>query len=463
MKRLMLLGILAAFTFPVKGEMQRVGALTLSSDAYQGLYGAVIDPANGYAYFGGRSGWIIKVDIKGPLPVEVGACQIPGRMLAGVMDVATGYLYAGGFGAVIDTSDPLNHYAYFVNATTIWRVGVGTGNNAPTNAGSIAVSPNQIVKVALSSFTQVGSVSLNADESARRAVIDPLHGYAYFACPLGPNSTPKVVKVALGSGANPPVRIGAAALDTNMVGIGAAEIDTARGYAYFGVYGNSDPSKPATMYKVALGAGDAPPSLVSAVNLHPGEILLCSSVIDPQAGSSGHVYFGCDLTYPGKIYEFDLGASNAPPVETGLLQLNGGTATPPGNGTNDFDNPSTKYGEVFLQSAVYDPLRGYAYFGTDSVPGIVVKVALDRDPNAFRITAIGQEGDDLRLTWLLGPGTMNVLQATPGEADGSYGTNGFADIFFVTNNVPVGSVTNHLDVGAATNVPSLYYRVRLVP
>jgi len=44
---------------------------------------------------------------------------------------------------------------------------------------------------------------------------------------------------------------------------------------------------------------------------------------------------------------------------------------------------------------------------------------------------------------------------------GGYGTNNFVAIFTVTNTV--GAITNYLDVGAATNVPSLYYRVRLVP
>lgn len=458
---LMLLGILGVFTSSVKGGMQRIGTLTLSSTNYQGLYAAVIDPTNGYAYFGGRGGWIIKVDIKGPLPVEVGACQIPGRMLAGAIDVGTGYLYAGGLGAVIDTSDPLNHYAYFDNASTIWRVALGAGTNPPAYDTSITVTPNQVVKVALSSFTQIGAVPLNSDESPRRAVIDPQHGYAYFACPLSPNSTPKIVKVALGSGTNPPVRVGAAVLDTNMVGIGAAEIDTIKGYAYFGVYGSTDLSQPATIYKVALGAGGAPPSLVSAVNLHPGEILLCSAVIDPQAGLSGYVYFGCDLTYPGRIYQFGLGEGSATPVETGVLVLSGGTDTPPGNGTNDFDSPPTKYGEVFLQSAVFDTVRGYAYFGTDSEPGLVVKVAVDRDPNPFRITSIAQEANDLRVTWMMDLGQTNALQATTGGTDSGYATNGFKDIFTVTNTA--SAVTNYLDISAATNFPSRYYRVRLVP
>jgi hypothetical protein len=45
--------------------------------------------------------------------------------------------------------------------------------------------------------------------------------------------------------------------------------------------------------------------------------------------------------------------------------------------------------------------------------------------------------------------------------NGNYATNGFANIFSVTN-VAV-SVTNYLDIGGATNFPLRFYRVRLVP
>jgi hypothetical protein len=47
--------------------------------------------------------------------------------------------------------------------------------------------------------------------------------------------------------------------------------------------------------------------------------------------------------------------------------------------------------------------------------------------------------------------------------NGGFSTNAFTDIFVVTNNSTAGTVTNYLDVGAGTNMPSRYYRVRLVP
>ena len=51
----------------------------------------------------------------------------------------------------------------------------------------------------------------------------------------------------------------------------------------------------------------------------------------------------------------------------------------------------------------------------------------------------------------------------PGNPDGSYSTNGFTDIFVVTNNSAPGSITNYLDLGALTNSPTRYYRARLSP
>ena len=81
--------------------------------------------------------------------------------------------------------------------------------------------------------------------------------------------------------------------------------------------------------------------------------------------------------------------------------------------------------------------------------------------SAFRITSVVTTGSDILVMWMMGPGKTNALQCTAGADDGSYETNGFADLFAVTNTV--GTVTNYLDAGAATNFPSRFYRVRLVP
>jgi len=95
--------------------------------------------------------------------------------------------------------------------------------------------------------------------------------------------------------------------------------------------------------------------------------------------------------------------------------------------------------------------------------GTLVVGSVVLDPNAFRITSLVREGNDLRVTWMMGPGQINALQATSGGICGTGTTNGFADIFIVTNNAIPGFVTNYLDVGAATNFPSRFYRARLTP
>jgi len=77
------------------------------------------------------------------------------------------------------------------------------------------------------------------------------------------------------------------------------------------------------------------------------------------------------------------------------------------------------------------------------------------------ITSIAQVGANVLVTWVMGSGRTNALQVTTGAGDGSYATNSFIDLFTVTN--AVCTTTNYLDVGGATNVPTRYYRVRLVP
>ncbi|HVM60849.1 MAG TPA: FecR family protein [Verrucomicrobiae bacterium] len=77
----------------------------------------------------------------------------------------------------------------------------------------------------------------------------------------------------------------------------------------------------------------------------------------------------------------------------------------------------------------------------------------------FHITSVVQTNNNFLISWMTGIGRTNALQVGSG-AGGSYATN-FADIFTVTNTV--GATTNHLDVGGATNTPTRYYRVRLVP
>jgi hypothetical protein len=386
--------LLFAICFADAGPIERIGHTTLtprhSNPDDKGMYMALIDPANGYAYFIGN--YLFKLDITGPLPVPVGPALNTGQFASGAIDLAAGYAYFPG--------------------GTIRRFALGAGNNPVTEASPLSLSvgatsclviddadpnpanhyayvfaagtPAKIVKIALATFTELGSVTLASGED--RALLanfaDAKKGYAYFVTTpntAGPNIS-RIVKIKMTPGSNPPVRIGSVDLDSVPAFIDGGSIDTVHGYAYYGTYDSGDPSVSARVYKVRLEEGDVPPTLVGKISLGPGEGRLAASVIDPL---NGYVYFADDNTYPGHIYQLSLNGPNLP-TETAVLPLQPGTsATTPPNGTtiqNVSSDANLPYGEVFFRSAVFDPVRGYAYFGQDSRPNQIVKVQVATRP-----------------------------------------------------------------------------------
>lgn len=78
---------------------------------------------------------------------------------------------------------------------------------------------------------------------------------------------------------------------------------------------------------------------------------------------------------------------------------------------------------------------------------------------SLRINSISLQGSNVVITFSMGPGGTNALQAN----DGGPNANGFTNIFVITHNTDAGALTNFLDAGAAANYPSRYYRVLLVP
>src|ERR1035438_8142845 len=75
--------------------MQRIGHTTLtprhSTPDDKGMYAALIDPTNGYAYFVGA--YLFKLDIRGNLPVQAGPALYTGQSTQGAINPAAGYLY----------------------------------------------------------------------------------------------------------------------------------------------------------------------------------------------------------------------------------------------------------------------------------------------------------------------------------------------------------------------------------
>ncbi len=92
-------------------------------------------------------------------------------------------------------------------------------------------------------------------------------------------------------------------------------------------------------------------------------------------------------------------------------------------------------------------------------------VTVSAPPVPLVITAIKRQGGNITIAWTGNGGTTNEVQVTAGTANGSYATNNFADIPSSLTILPgLGGVnTNYVDVGGATNAPSRFYRVRLVP
>jgi len=303
------------------GEMRRVGAeIFLPEEAR--LACAVIDAANGYAYFGtteGTPGRVVKVALGSgdSPPTRVGAVTLATGetwLTCAVIDAANGYGYFGvsGYPSVV-------------------KVALGSGDDPPT---------------------RVGAVTLDRDDfHLTSAVIDPPNGYAYFAtCGFRSYDPGRVVKVALGSGSNLPTRVGAVTLEAGEVLLGCAVIDAANGYAYFG--GSRVFEVPSSVVKVALGRGSNPPMRIGAVNLDAGAEVVTSGGIDPV---NGYAYFATG----GRVVKVAVGSGDNPPTLVGSFSFD----------HNDDGEAS---------SMVIDPVEGYAYFGTGSWPGRVVKVALGR-------------------------------------------------------------------------------------
>ena len=382
-------GVLSQGTtaYPSAG-MRRVNKITLSNPLYRGMYLGLIDEPRGYAYFTSAGsvnpGWFVKVNIQGDVPWEVGADHggtNEAIFIAGVLDSELGYAYVG------TTMSPYK----------IVRFALGIGDTPPTYAGSIALaagattpagavldttdpahhfayfacigSPGRIVKIALETFTEVAALTLSGpgESALRRAVFDPVNRCAYFAT-IGTAATARIVKIRCTDGSAPPEYIGQCEIEATR--LGSVAMDFAGGYALFGAYYPG--VVPAKVYKVRLN-GTAPPTFVSAMPMGAGERELCSAVVDPVAGCG---FFGEDHMYPGRIFKVRFGAGDSMPVEIGALLLESGSQPNPADGSNVINSPPTLYGEVFLQSAVRDSAKGYAYFGTDSSPGQIVKVAL---------------------------------------------------------------------------------------
>ena len=83
--------------------------------------------------------------------------------------------------------------------------------------------------------------------------------------------------------------------------------------------------------------------------------------------------------------------------------------------------------------------------------------------SALRVTSAVRQGNDVLITWTTAGAHTNAVQSSAGDGNGGYTTN-FTDLSgAVVISGSGDTVTNYIDLGGATNGPSRYYRVRLVP
>jgi hypothetical protein len=252
----------------------------------------------------------------------------------------------------------------------------------------VGATNSTLYKIALNQFPStssiIGSASINPGEPAMYyGVIDLTNRFAYFGTFVATTASdvPYITKFALGSGANPPVRVGGVALDTTQRSVGGFALDIANGYGYCCSDANDLNFGGGRVYKWALNGSGAPVP-VSHVDMHTNEGYSHEAFIRPDRGL---LYFGSDLSYPGQIYRFRLPPGTNTPVETTTLSCDPGTNTVfPAWGYNPTSN--SYWGEVFLHSLVYDSVRDFVYFGRDSADAQagfytneILKTALDRD------------------------------------------------------------------------------------
>lgn len=347
------------------GGLREVGSLVLAGETPAC---SVIDTANGYAYFGTSSspGRVVKVAL------GTGASP-PQRVSALTLNNGEDSLST----AVIDAA---NGYAYFANNASpamFIKVSLGSGDSPPA---------------------RIGSVTFNANENlATAAGIDTQNGYAYVGTIDSPAS---IVKVALGAGNSPPTRVAGLILNAGENQISAGCLDPANGYGYFST---ESPGPVGALIKITLGNGNAPPLRVGAVALtNP----VTGAVIDPL---NSYAYFvgnsieKFDLSqalpvqvastplpfnYPlfgpaviagdiqaGYLY-IESNGSNNNPAQFAKFAVGPGSASPyQVGGTQKFNTQETSF-----TTAVIDPTLGYLYFGSSDPAVVKFAVSGAEDP-----------------------------------------------------------------------------------
>jgi len=207
-----------------------------------------------------------------------------------------------------------------------------------------------------------------------------------------------------------------------------------------------------------VDTNDCPDSLADGpapTVLYPSPVILAE--VGPEGGTNGATYTptpgepGYDPSGPTYTFISDYPPLSPDPFTAWQLKYFGCTNCALAAASADPDGDGMSNTNEFLAGTV--PTNSASY---------------------FHITSIVRQGvgsNDLNIVWTARPCKVYIVQVFPGNApDGSY-SNNFTDI---ASSLTIGGVlaggfvkgdtiTNYVDVGGATNIPSRYYRVRLVP
>lgn len=384
-------------TFTEAGSLILNSSLTGNLFEYMGP--GVLDPAGGFAYFAINRGAVVSST---GIATDTGAVlkiRLSNFTIAGLLTLKTNECCFGT--AVID---PTAKFAYFGGS-------VYNPNPSLSNPGQ-----GLVVKIRLSDFTEVKSLSLNQGEvGLTTSVIDTAAGFAYFATGSSPGV---VVKVNLSNLS----RVGALTLNLGTNGLMSSVIDPIAGFAYFGTSGNA-------VVKVRL----ADFSMVGTLTLAVSETGLTTAAVDTGAGFA---YF---VTYGGLV---KVRLSDFTRVDSVVL-------------------PSATPGIPSLTSVI-DPGKGFLYIATS---GVIVKVDLNAPPPPPFDYALSNSGNISIAQGNTGTTTITVT-LNGGTSQGvtlhciGFLPTGVSCSFNPSSLTPTASST--LDVSTSLSTPTGSYTIQVV-
>jgi autotransporter-associated beta strand protein len=232
-----------------------------------------------------------------------------------------------------------------------------------------------------------------------------------------------------------------------------------------------------------------PGSNPGALTINNNLVVNGGAVLQYALGTNGNltVVTG-DLTAAGTLNVTDAGgftSSNYTLFTYGGAFTNNGLSVGSAPGGYNYVISTNTPGQVDLVvTPIYTPFQQWQvdYFGATNNPDADPNMDFDGDgqnnlaeflsgtsptnsASALRIISAVRRNTDVVIAWTTAGGYTNAVQATSGDVNGSYATN-FVDITAPPHLIITGagdSATNYVDEGGATNSPSRFYRIRLVP